>query len=292
MIRRQQRRGSVNGMMTKKGKRTRQLKSFLLFGTFLTFILILLVSTVGRQQFGSSHKLVLELTGPIYRVMTGTIVYFDSLVQDYKALWRVREENKRLLAELREAKAINNQYREAVATNVRLRKLLQFKESLATPTLTAAIVGHDPSLWFRTVIIDRGSSDGIQKGMPAVTIEGIVGQILDTSPHYAKVLLATDPNSAIDVLVQRTRVRGILKGTSGSDYQLDYVLKNSDVQVGDRVVASELGGIFPKGLQVGTVAKVIKDRRGMFQQIEIKPSVEFTKLENLIIIMKNTSLTE
>jgi rod shape-determining protein MreC len=292
MIRRQQRRGSVNGMMAKKGKRSRQIKTFLLFGTFLTFILILLVSTVGRQQFGSSHKLVLELTGPVHRVTTWTISYFDSLVQDYKALWRVREENKRLLAELSEAKAVNNQYREAVATNLRLRKLLQFKESLPPPTLTARIVGHDPSLWFRTVIIDRGSSDGIQKGMPAVTIEGIVGQILDTSPDYAKVLLATDPNSAIDVLIQRTRVRGILKGKSGSDYQLDYVLKNSDVLEGDPVVTSELGGIFPKGLQVGTVAKVVKDRRGMFQQIEINPSVDFTKLENLIIIMKNNSLAE
>lgn len=290
MIPRQQKRGSVDGMMAKKGKRSRQVKTFLLFGTFLTFILILLVSTVGRQQFGSSHKLVLELTGPIHRVMTGTIAYFDSLVQDYKALWRVREENKQLLEELREAKAVNNQYREAVATNVRLRKLLQFKESLAPPTMTARIVGHDPSLWFRTVIIDRGSSDGIQKGMPAVTIEGLVGQILDASPHYAKVLLAIDPNSAIDVLIQRTRVRGILKGTSSSDYHLDYVLKNSDIQEGDRVVTSELGGIFPKGLLVGTVTKVIKDRRGMFQQIEIKPSVDYTKLENLIIIMKNNSL--
>ena len=292
MIRRQQSRGAVNGMITKKGKRSRQVKTFLLFGTFLTFILILLVSTVGRQQFGSSHKLALELTGPIHRVMTWTISYFDSLVQDYKALWRVREENKRLLAELSEVKAANNQYREAVATNARLRKLLQFKESLAPPTLTARIIGHDPSLWFRTVIIDRGSSDGILKGMPAVTIEGIVGQILDISPHYAKVLLATDPNSAIDVLIQRTRVRGILKGKSGSDYQLDYVLKNSDVQEGDPVVTSELGGIFPKGLLAGTVSKVVKDRRGMFQQIEITPSVDFTKLENLIIIMKNNSLAE
>jgi len=292
MIRRQQRRGAVNGMMVKKGKRSRQVKTFLLFGTFLTFILILLVSTVGRQRFGSSHKLILELTGPINRVMTWTISYFDTLAQDYKALWRVREENKRLLAELNEAKAINNQYREAVATNARLQKLLHFKESLAPPTVTARIVGHDPSLWFRTVIIDRGSSDGIQKGMPAVTVEGLVGQILDTSPHYAKVLLATDPNSAIDVLIQRTRVRGILKGTSGSDYQLDYVLKNSDVLEGDPVVTSELGGIFPKGLLVGTVTKVVKDRRGMFQQIEIAPSVDFTKLENLIIIMKNNSLAE
>jgi rod shape-determining protein MreC len=292
MIDRQQKRGSVNGVMAKRGKSSRQLKAFLLFGALLTLLLILLVSTVGRQKFGSSHKFVLEVTGPINQVVTGTIAYFDSLWKDYKGLWSVHEENKLLVEELREAQAVNNQYREAVATNVRLRKLLQFKETLAPPTLTARIVGHDPSLWFKTVIIDRGSSDGVQKGMPAVTIEGIVGQVLDTSPHYAKIILATDPNSAIDVLVQRTRVRGIIKGMSTSQYQLHYVLKNSDVQKDDRIVTSELGGIFPKGLLVGTVAKVVKDRRGMFQQIEVTPSVDFSRLENMIIIMKNSSLAE
>jgi rod shape-determining protein MreC len=292
MIRGRQTRGPVNGTMAKRSKRSRQFRNILLFGSLSTFLLILLVSTVGRQQFGSSHKLILEITGPIHKATTSVLTMLGNTWLDYKSLWSVREENKRLQLQLREAWAINNQYREAVATNLRLQKLLNFKESLAPPTLTAQIVGRDPSPWFKTVIIDRGSSDGIQKGMPAVTIEGVVGQILDTSPHYAKVLLAIDPNSAIDVLVQRTRVRGILKGTREGGYQLQYVLKNSDVEENDHVVTSELGGVFPKGLLVGTVSQVIIDRRGMFQQIDIEPSVDFTKLEDMIIIMKKTAFTE
>jgi rod shape-determining protein MreC len=292
MIRRQQKRGSVNGTMAKRTKQSRQLKTYLLFGSLLTLLLILLASTVGRQRFGSSHKLVLELTGPIHTWVTEIITSSKSVWQDYRALWSVREENKRLQEQLREAHAINNQYREAVATNMRLRKLLDFKESLTPPSLSAQIVGKDPSPWFKTVIVDRGSSDGIQKGMPAVSIEGVVGQVLDTSPNYAKVLLAVDPNSAIDVLVQRTRVRGIIKGKGDLGYELHYVLKNSDVQKDDRVITSELGGIFPKGILVGTVSKVIIDRRGMFQQIEITPSVDFTQLEDLIIIMKKNALVE
>lgn len=292
MIRHQQKRGSVNGTMAKRTKRSRHFKNFLIFGSLLTLLLVLLVSTVGRQQFGSSHKFVLEITGPINRAVTEIIIAGRTIWQDYKALWSVREENKRLQEQLREAWAVNNQYREAVATNTRLQKLLQFKETLSPPTLTAQIVGRDPSAWFKTIIIDRGSSDGIQKGMPAVTIEGVVGQILDTSPNYAKVLLAVDPTSAIDVLTQRTRVRGILKGNGDNGYQLHYVLKNSEVQKDDQVVTSELGGIFPKGLLVGTVVKVIKDRRGMFQQIEIEPSVNFSKLENLLIIIKKNVFVE
>lgn len=278
--------------MAKRTRHSRHFKTYLLFGSLFTLILILVVSTVGRQQFGSSHKFVLEITGPINRGVTEVIIAGRTLWQDYKALWKVREENKRLQDQLREARAINNQYREAVATNTRLQKLLEFKETLSPPTLTAQIVGRDPSAWFKTVIIDRGSSDDIQKGMPVVTIEGVVGQILDTSPNYAKVLLAIDPNSAIDVLTQRTRVRGILKGTGDNVYQLQYVLKNSDVQKDDRVVTSEMGGVFPKGVLVGTITKVIKDRRGMFQQIEIEPSVDFSKLEDLLIIMKENVFVE
>ncbi len=292
MIRRQRKRDSVNGTMRKRGRLSKQIKVFLLFGVLLTFILILLVSTVGRQQFGSSHKFALEVIGPLHVIATDTVTYCRNLWEDYKALWKVREENKKLLEELRKAKADNNEYREAVATNVRLRKLLEFKESLPPPTLTAQIVGRDPSLWFQTVVIDRGSSEGVQKGMPVVTIEGVAGQVLSTSPHYSKVLLSIDPNSAIDILVQRTRVRGIIKGTGDNTYQLHYVLKNSDVQEDDQVVTSELGGVFPKGILVGTVSKVIKDRRGMFQQIEVLPAVDFTKLENLIIIMKKNPLAE
>jgi rod shape-determining protein MreC len=278
--------------MAKRSKRSRQFRNILLFGSLSTFLLILLVSTVGRQQFGSSHKFILEITGPVHKATTSVLTALGDTWQDYESLWSVREENKRLQLQLREARALNNQYREAVATNLRLQKLLKFKETLAPPTLTAQIVGRDPSPWFKTVIIDRGSSDGIQKGMPAVTIEGVVGQILDTSPHYAKVLLAIDPNSAIDVLVQRTRVRGILKGTRDGRYQLQYVLKNSDVEENDHVVTSELGGVFPTGLLVGAVSQVIIDRRGMFQQIDIEPSVDFTKLEDMIIIMKKTAFTE
>ena len=119
-----------------------------------------------------------------------------------------------VIEELDKFKETNIKYREAVATNVRLSKLLQVKDSLPPPTLTAQIVGRDPSLWFRTIIIDRGSSEGVEKGMPVVTVEGVVGQILDTSPNYSKVLLANDPNSAIDVLVQKNRVQALISSMS------------------------------------------------------------------------------
>lgn len=277
--------------MRKRGNRTKQLKVFLLFGVLLTLILILIVSTVGRQEFNAPHKLAFEVIGTAQKNITGISNYFKGIWTNYTSLINVREENKRLRDELQKYKATNNEYREAVATNVRLAKLLKRKESLPSPTLTAQIIGKDPSQWFKTITIDRGSSDGVLKGMPAVTVEGVVGQVMNTSPHYAKILLATDPNSAIEALIQKTRVQGIIKGT-GTTYNMHYVLKNSDVKEGDHIVTSGIGGIFPKGLPIGTVANVTKTRRGMFQKISITPSTDFSQLEYLIIVMKKDSLAK
>lgn len=278
--------------MRKKNKKNKQLKGFLLFGASLTFILILIISTVGRQELNGPQKLGLDLIGKGQYVVTRIKDAVSSVWGNYIALWDVREENERLKAELDKYKATTIEYREAVATNVRLSKLLQLKNTLPAPTLTAQVVGRDPSLWFRTIIIDRGSSEGVEKGMPVVTVEGVVGQIFETSPNYAKVLLANDPNSAIDVIVQKNRVQGILKGKGSNGFQLLYVLKNADVVEHDAIVTSGLGDVFPKGIPAGKVSLVAKSRRGMFQEIEVEPAVDFSQLEYVIIIMHESSLAE
>ena len=246
----------------------------------------------GRKEFTAPHKFGLEIIGPLQTAVAKVSSFGSSFWKNYIALQHVREENEQLRQELQQYRAANVAYREAVATNMRLQKLLELKESLPPPTLTAEIVGKDPSLWFRTLTINRGSSDGVQKGMPVVTVEGVVGQVLTSSPNYSKVLLATDPNSAIDVITQKTRVQGIVKGLGRDAFALHYVLKSAVVEKGDFMLTSGLGGVFPKGLMVGTVSEVRKSPRGMFQDIEIQPAVDFTQLEHLIIIMKKYSLTE
>jgi rod shape-determining protein MreC len=279
-------------MIRKRGKRSGQMRFFLLLGCLLTAILILIISMAGRKEFTSLHKFGLEVIGPVQSAISKASNYAGGYRKKYVDLLRVREENEKLRQELFQYKAANIEYREALATNVRLQKLLDLKESLPPPTLTAEIVGKDPSLWFRTFTINRGSSDGVQKGMPVVTVEGVVGQVLTSSPNYSKVLLATDPNSAVDVITQKTRVHGIVKGLGRDVFGLNYVLKSAVVEKEDFVLTSGLGGVFPKGLMVGTISEITKSRRGMFQKIEIMPAVDFSQLEHLIIIMKKDSLTE
>jgi rod shape-determining protein MreC len=255
----------------------------------LTLALIFLVSTMGRQQFGSLHKLVLEMIGPLQK----TVAISSSAIDRFKAEYvdilqdslRLREENKRLVQQLQENEALLNKSREAMATNASLRKLLEFKNSLTNQSsIAATIIGKDPSAMFRSVIINQGSNSGLTKGDPVVNSEGIVGQVFAITPNYAKVLLAIAPSSAIDVLLQKSRVRGILKGDGTLTYRLEYILKTAEVEEGDHVITAGYGGIFPTGLPVGIVSKIIKKPRGMFHEIEVTPSVDYQKLEHLLVL--------
>ncbi|MBU0730375.1 MAG: rod shape-determining protein MreC [Proteobacteria bacterium] len=277
--------------MRKRIQHKQQVKALLVFGIVLTLILILIVTTVGRKKFNSPHKLALEIVGSAQYAVSQVTSGFRSIWEEYIALLNIRDEKRRLEEKIIKLQATNNSYREAVAINARLTNLLEIKEKVSPPTITAQIIGKDPSLWFKTIIIDRGSSEGVHTGMPVVTGEGVIGQVLNTSPHYSKILLAIDPNSAIDGLIQETRVQGMVKGKDNS-YEMQYVLKNAVVNEGDQIVTSGLGGVFPKGLPVGTVSKAVKSRRGMFQQIDIIPAVDFSTLEYVIIILTENPLTE
>lgn len=277
--------------MKKRNKRSRPAKQFIVLATFAVVCAGLLASSIGRNEFSVPHKLILEIIGTAQSGFSGLTGAGGGFFSSYVALWGVRDENARLREEIKKYQVVNIKYREAMATSVRLEMLLGLKETLPPPTLTALIQGRDPSLWFKTITINRGSSDGVSKGMPVVTVEGVVGQVIDSGPHYAKVLQADDPNSAIEVLLQESRIQGILKGT-GSGYRLHYVLKNNEVKVGDQVVTSGQSDVFPKGLPVGVVSKVDINARGMFLDIEVEPAVNFSGLEHVIIVMKSNLLAE
>ena len=120
--------------------------------------------------------------------------------------------------------------------------------------------------------------------MPVVVPEGVVGQVVDVSVGYSKVLLLIDPNSAIDALCQRTRARGIIKGGSNKKCAFEYVLRKNDVRVGDVILSSGLDGVYPKGIRIGRVSSVVKRNSGIFQTVEVEPYVNFDKLEEVLVV--------
>jgi len=269
----------------KKQKKPKPLKVIAILAVAVPVVFLVVASNLGRTTFNLPQKLTLEALGSGQSFVNSLLASTTGVWQKYVDLLGVRAENERLRQEVKELKAKNLEYREETAENLSLSRLLKLGQSFELPTVTARIVGRDPSLWFETVIIDKGSSAGIVKGMPVVSVDGVIGQVVNLSPDYAKVLLAIDPNSAIDAISLHSRDKGIIKG-NGTSYQMHYVLKNSDIAKDSIIITSGMGGVFPKGLAIGRVTSVVNTPRGMFQKITVEPSVDFRRLEYVTIILK------
>ncbi len=210
--------------------------------------------------------------------------WIKNIQESYLTVSGYRVENERLRRRVIELQAERNKLLEAQATNQRLQQLLDFRSHLPAGSVTASIIANSASTWFHSCLLDKGSADGVQKGTAVVTPLGVVGQVVAVTGRTAKVLLLTDPNSGIDVMVQRTRSRGIVSGSLDYGTILKYVKRSEDVQEGDRLITSGLDGVFPKGLLVGTVTRVQKQHLGLFQLIEVLPAVTAARTEEVLVV--------
>ncbi len=279
--------------MGKKEGTFRRLRFFIFTGFLALILFVLLVSNIGKNRdFGPLQKIITEVIAPLQKGVSFIQRGVAGIWRGYICLVEVQSENQALKREIERLRAKNNEYREAAVANIRLRKLLSFKETVPLPLLPAEVIGYDPSAWFKTIVINRGSNDGLQRGMAVVSADGIVGQTISVSMHYAKVLLITDRNSAVDVMAQTSRARGVLKGESGGPCYLDYVGMHEDVKPGDVIISSGLGGIFPKGLAIGRVTTVKRSRQGLFQNIEVAPCIDVSNLEEVLVVLEKSSLME
>ncbi|UCF57623.1 MAG: rod shape-determining protein MreC, partial [Deltaproteobacteria bacterium] len=258
----------------------------------LIFLALLLLSSNlgGKGSWNPAEQLVIEITAPFQRLIKATINITEGIWLKYFGLVDVCDENSRLKREIENLRMENYRYQEILATHERLQKLLQFKKTINWPVLAAQVIGRDPTGWFKSVIIDKGKNSGLKVNMPVVNARGVVGRLVSVSPNYAKVLLIIDQNSAVDCIIQRSRDEGIVKGLSSKICRLDYVVKTSDVVVGDKVVTSGLGRVYPKGLPVGEVMEVANISGELFKDIKVRPMVDFSKLEELLVILKEDPL--
>jgi rod shape-determining protein MreC len=253
----------------------------------LSALILISLRVKERKGVAFSDGLLMEICSPFQKASTFAIKKVRGVFQEYLFLVHLQRENERLKKKMADLQRENDQMREMVLSHERLRKLLQFRETLASTVIAAEVVGRDPSSWFKSVTINKGEKDGVRKGMAVISPEGVIGQILKTAPSHSVVLLVTDYNSAIDSIIQRTRAKAIVEGGGENRCQLKYLLHAEDVVAGDRVVTSGLGGNFPKGLMIGEIRKVDKKGHGIFQYAELVPSVDFTRLEEVLIIKES-----
>jgi rod shape-determining protein MreC len=193
----------------------------------------------------------------------------------------LRSENARLRTELLEAKRAGSE-------SVRYQRLLGLRNAVTAETLVARVIAIDVSPYFRVarIQLDRGEAL-VQRGMPVITSEGVVGRINRTSGETSDILLSVDPRSAIDVVLPRSGGRGILKGKPGENgYRcaIEYLMQGEQAKEGDVVVTSGLGG-FPRDLPVGRISKLMKNSAGLTQDIEVTPDVDFGRLSEVLVVV-------
>lgn len=179
----------------------------------------------------------------------------------------------------------NTQLREKEKENEALRAMLGFKQANQNFQLTAAeVIARDPNPLIRYVVIDRGSADGIARGMPVVTARGLVGQVRDVAVKSSKVMLITDLASSVNARAQESRAEGVVQGTIGGGLVLQFVPQGEKLDTGFVILTSGLGGHFPKGLVIGQVQNVRGQDVDAFQTAEIRSSVDFQTLESVLVI--------
>jgi rod shape-determining protein MreC len=258
----------------------------------LLSVYILTAGARGQLKNEPLGTVVLWILRPLQVVSQGTVNWIKNFGENYNTLSGFRADNERLRKRIEILEVEKQKLMEADATNRRLQELLEFRTQLPGRTITASIIANSASSWFQSCLLDKGSADGVRKGMAVLTPVGVVGQVVAVTARTAKVLLLTDPNSGVDVLVQRTRSRGIVSGSLENGTVLKYVKRSEDVQEGDRLITSGIDGVFPKGMMVGEVIKVRKQHLGLFQYIEVLPAVQSARVEEVLVVAADSGATK
>jgi rod shape-determining protein MreC len=232
------------------------------------------------------ERVMIETFAPI---QAGTVSLKDRLAtffDHYIFLINTSIENEQLSKEVSQYRSELFKLSEVEKENKRLKKLLQFGEELQHQKVLAQVIGWDSSNEFKVLRINKGKRDGIQTKYPVITADGLVGYVFRVSNNYSDILTILDQNNRVDALVATTRSHGIVEGSSGQLCFMKYVPRTETIEIDDVVITAGLGDIYPKGIKVGKISKVEKESYGITQYIEVTPSVDFRKLEEVVILTK------
>ncbi|MFY3328083.1 rod shape-determining protein MreC [Vibrio fluvialis] len=258
----------------------------LFFAVFLSASLMLADSRLGA--FSHVRFLLNSLVAPIQYAADLPRSMFDGFYENFNSRQQLMESNRALKRDVLTLKSdliLLDQYREE---NQRLRKLLGSSFVRDEKKVVTEVMAVDTSPYSHQVVIDKGRVDGVYEGQPVINEKGIVGQVTFVAAHNSRVLLLIDPNNAIPVQNIRNDIRVIASGNGQTDeIQLEHIATSTDIEVGDLLVTSGLGGVYPEGYPVAYVSEVDKDTRREFASIKAKPVVDFDRLRYLLLIWPN-----
>ncbi len=263
-------------------KRFKIILGLLFFSYFSVYLFSLTFTKKPNARF--HEKIIVSIASPLQHLVGFTYEKISSSFSHYIFLIGASKENETLKAQIGELKQKLVTADELTQENDRLRALLSLTNPPKYNSIHAEKIAFGSDQFERTIRINKGNDDGVGIGMPVINPLGLVGQVAEVYASYSNVLLLTDKSSSIDVIVQRTRSRGTLKGFSSHQLSFEFFSVEEDLQVGDIVISSGLDGVYPEGIPIGTVSAAGKQGRRLFLSATIDPLVKFTKLEELRIL--------
>lgn len=241
---------------------------------------------------GVVDRALLGVTVPLQRSLVGGGEFAAETARSYVALRGVREENERLLEEERQLRGQLNGLVELRAENLRLKAALGYVQAAEGAQVLARVVGYGPASPGVTLRLNRGTTAGIQVGMPVISVNGVVGVVVRAVSGAADVALISDPQTRMGVRIQRSRARATVAGAGAvRPLRLEHALRMDDIRDGDVLVTSGADGVFPAGLMVGHVRSLSANNLGIFQDAEVHPAVELNQLEEVLVLTSSIERT-
>jgi rod shape-determining protein MreC len=269
---------------------TRRARELVIVATLLALpVLVLRANLAASDHLNVVDRAILRVSAPLQAGLTALARAAGNGWSRYIALVHLKQDNVRLSDENARLRAELVAGHDAAARAGDLEKLLGLRASLQFDTLAARVIGVETSAFFRVVRVklDRGGEE-VKPGMAVISSAGVVGRVQRVFGDWCDVLLAADPKSSIDVVVARTGGRGVVKGIAGSDRyrtRIEYLERKDEAAVGDLVVTSGLGALFPRDLVVGKIVRVDKRGFGLYQEAEVQPVVDFGKLRDVLVVV-------
>ena len=258
----------------------------IIFVAVLLMVILVIISLNFRKEpsTGLARQIVLEAAAPLQNALNFSLKTIGDAWYRYIALVGLEQENKNLRKKINDLQAQLLLYQEGYLEAQRLRDLLALKDNHDYTFIAARVIGREQIALSKTILINKGSAHGLDVGMPVMSGAGLIGRVTAVTWHAAKILLLIDESSNIDAVVQRNRTQGIIRGAGARGCIMKYISKTQDVREGDTIVSAGIGGVFPKGLMIGLVHHVDKQEAGLFLKISVTPFVEFTKLEEVMVL--------
>ncbi len=265
-------------------------KHCLLLAIIITIIgtLIYLFEIGKKSENSRVSTLTQTLTYPIQLMVHSVASLISDLTESYVYLVELRKENNELKQQISALTEEANRYLEESIQYHRLKIQLEFAEQNQDKKIFSEVIGESIDNFHQTWQINCGSECGVKRNFAVILKEGVVGRIQAVTPYQSTVQLILDRRSRFPVILQRTRTKGLVYGTSDG-LELRRIPLRSDVKEGDRVVTNGLSGLFPKGILVGTVTEVTYHEYELFQTAKLKPAVEFDNIEGVFVILKSAS---